>query len=94
MKANARQITEADIAGLTKGKAALVRAALEAGRHTVTTDGGAIWFIRWSKHADPRILDDSMVLYEDGTAFSLNVHISIAGGLRSHAAMRRCLGLA
>ena len=39
----ARKITETDIAGLTKGKAALVRDALQAG-HTVTTDTGVIWF--------------------------------------------------
>jgi hypothetical protein len=89
----ARKITETDIAGLTKGKAALVRDALQAG-HTVTTDAGVIWFIRWSKHAKPRMLEGSMVLHPCGTAFSLNVHISVAGGLRSHAAMRRCLGLA
>ena len=89
----ARKITETDIAGLTKGKAALVRDALQAG-HTVTTDNGVIWFIRWSKHAKPRMLEGSMVLYGDGTAFSMNAHISAAAGLRSHADMRRCLGLA
>ena len=85
---------------MTKRKQALIDDAKAAGYDVEIVERcGTVFFRRWSNHKDPsgrpnpRLLEGSMVLYGNGTAFSLLLHLSVAKGLRSYAQMRDLMNL-
>lgn len=76
---------------LTPAKQQIVEDAVSAG---YVREDGDFWIdlVKRSKHRKPRVLA-GIRLYRDGTAIRLDVDLSVATGIRSHAAIRAQLGI-
>jgi hypothetical protein len=76
---------------ITPAKKQIIDDAVSAGY--AREDGEfSVDLVKLSKHKKPRVLA-GLRIYQDGTAVRLDIDLSIAIGIRSHAGMRAVLGI-